>query len=361
MQASAKPTIPYDKQSGENGNRMCGAACLAMAYSSYGASVSQAEIWPKISKPNRFGSLASTTHLMAQDALQRDFKAIAFQARHPLQVLRICRSNGIRAILNHRLRRDSGTGHYSLLVDMDDSSVVLHDPLLGPSRRLPFKELLELWIPRASNSEITGYTLIALAPKTANGQAETAVCKVCTTAVPPGVKCPGCGQPIHFEPAAAIGCVDTACLGRMWNHVCCPNCDLLCTAGEGPDAPPKAERKAPVASEPDIARFFSEIDKFRDQLLRIPSVAANPDVLAQFDMIEQKRVQFHLEYAELTVSLDARKAEMKATLADARRQEEEQQKKIDEANKPPVPLDGNALNRELLSNLGFTKGNSQLT
>ncbi len=81
--------------------RTCGAECLTMVYRSLGKEVKQEEIWPAISKPNRFGVVSSTTHLMCQDALNRGFAAVAFQARHPLQVLRICHNLGIHAILNH--------------------------------------------------------------------------------------------------------------------------------------------------------------------------------------------------------------------------------------------------------------------
>ncbi len=146
---SAAPTaIPYERQTDPRDSRTCGAACLSMVYHSFGKEVPQSEIWPAIAKQNRFGSLASTTHLMALDALGRGFAAVAIQARHPLQALGLCREPGVRAILNHRLQPDSPAGHYSVLVDLDDKNVVLHDPFLGPSRRLSHAELLDLWQPR---------------------------------------------------------------------------------------------------------------------------------------------------------------------------------------------------------------------
>src|SRR6476646_9250891 len=105
--STPETVIAYQAQSDKTARRSCGAACLSMAYHSFGKAVPQAEIWPLIAKPNRVGSIASTTHLMAQDALNRGFSAVAIQARHPLQALRLCRNLGIRAILNHRLRRDA--------------------------------------------------------------------------------------------------------------------------------------------------------------------------------------------------------------------------------------------------------------
>src|SRR5271169_808234 len=111
--------IPYEKQTDPKTSRMCGAACLSMVYRSFGKEVPQAEIWPAIAKVNRFGSLASTTHLMTQDALGRGFAAVAIQARHPIQALRLCKEAGIRTILNHRLEPGSRAGHYSVMLDID--------------------------------------------------------------------------------------------------------------------------------------------------------------------------------------------------------------------------------------------------
>jgi hypothetical protein len=158
-------TISYESQIDPQISRTCGAACLSMVYRSFGEEVPQAEIWPAIAKRTASGSLASTTHLMVQDAVNRGFSAVAIQARHPLQVLRLCREYGIHVILNHRLRREAPAGHYSVLVDLDDKTVVLHDPFDGPSRRLSHAELLELWQPNFPNSEITGNVLIAIAAR----------------------------------------------------------------------------------------------------------------------------------------------------------------------------------------------------
>ncbi len=131
-----KTVIPYVKQADPETSRMCGAASLAMVYGSFGKEVSQAEIWPKIAKVNRFGSLACNTHLMVQDALDRGFVAMAIQAKHPLQALAFCRDNGLRAILNHRATEETAAGHYSGLVDINTEHVTFHDPYYGPYRRV---------------------------------------------------------------------------------------------------------------------------------------------------------------------------------------------------------------------------------
>jgi ABC-type bacteriocin/lantibiotic exporter with double-glycine peptidase domain len=165
MSETETAPIPYEKQEDLHTNRMCGAACLSMVYRSFGRRIPQAEIWSRISKHNRFGSLASTTHLMAQDAITRGYSALVIQAKQPLQVLRLCRENGIRALLNHRLKDDSPTGHYSVLVDIDADSVVLHDPFVGPLRRLSHAELLRLWQKGPPDAEISGNILIGVAAR----------------------------------------------------------------------------------------------------------------------------------------------------------------------------------------------------
>jgi hypothetical protein len=113
-------------------------------------------------------------------ALSRGFSAVAIQARHPLQALLLCRDMGIRAIVNHRPRRDTVAGHYSVFVGVDDAKVVLHYPFLGPFRRLSHAELLELWNPRFPNSEILGNGLIGIAA----GPIAVAECQFCRTAMP---------------------------------------------------------------------------------------------------------------------------------------------------------------------------------
>ncbi len=185
MSATA-PAVPYEKQFDMQASRTCGAACLSMVYRSLGQEVPQRLIWPLIAKKNIYGSIASTTHLMAADAVTRGLSAVAIQARHPLQALRVCRDSGIRAILNHRLQPDSPAGHYTVFVDIDEVNVKLHDPYFGPSRRLTHDVFLDLWQPRLPNSEIVGNFLIGVAAESADAPA----CEVCHTALVKRVQCP---------------------------------------------------------------------------------------------------------------------------------------------------------------------------
>jgi Peptidase C39 family len=363
--------IPYEKQSDPESNRTCGAACLSMVYRSLGKEVPQAEIWPTIAKVNRFGSLASTTHLMAQDALTRGFAAVVIQARYPLQVLRQCRDSGVRAILNHRLKKDSPAGHYTVFVDIDDKSVTLHDPFFGPAQRLSHAELLDLWHPRLPNAEISGHVLIGIAAQTSAG----AECWLCHTPVPPGAECPNCKKIVSLRPAAVLGCTNNFCLTRLWNCICCPFCDHTWTfsfaarvSGTFIPAPtePAAQRAAtPVTPAPQAApaekdplnleRLFAELDKFCNHILAIPAAANHPDVKAQLDFISASKEKLKLAVAEDIAHRKARMEQLAQLQKAAKQKEEEHRKKMKELAKPSPPLDGDALGRALLKNLGLSK------
>jgi hypothetical protein len=354
---SASPVvIPYEKQFDPQVNRGCGAACLSMVYRSFGKEVSQAEIWPVIAKKNRFGSVASTSHLMALDANKRGFAAVAIQARHSLQVLRLCREAGVRAILNHRAGKDSASGHYSVFVDIDDKFVVLHDPFYGPSRSLPHEELLELWRPRTTESEIIGLGLIAIADQNAPS---VSACEFCHSPMPPRVECPRCKQPVGLRPSVPLGCINNACIARMWNYVSCPSCDFTWSfsidGSAGTSVPePDAEAAQDVKKEPlSMAAAFAELNKFCDHILSIPAAAQNPEIRKQLDTLAVVKEQLVLSRAEALFHLKVQEERMATLKETAKAGEEAHRQKMDAANQPPPRLDGGALAAALMKNLGF--------
>jgi hypothetical protein len=353
--SAPEAAIPYERQSDPLNSRTCGAACLSMVYRSFGEEVAQAEIWPAIAKPNLFGSLASTSHLMVRDALNRRFSAVAIQARHPLQVLRLSREGGIRVILNHRLQPDAPTGHYTVLVHIDDGHVVLHDPLLGPSRRLPHSELLQLWLPRFSNSEIAGNVLIGIAPE----GAATLTCEFCHTQIPSQIDCPRCRKPVGLQPHALLGCIRDGCIARMWNYICCPSCNHLwsfneagTTASEFPG--PESPSPQPAAEPQNFDKMFAALDKFCGYVLSIPGAASHPDLQAQLGFLQGGKEKLKLAQAEELRHFRVRQDQLAALTQEARQKEEAHRKRMEELNKPSPPLDGDALGRALLKNLGFT-------
>jgi len=365
--STVEVAIPFEAQS-DRSSRSCGATCLSMVYRSFGEEVPQGEIWPGISKENRFGGPASTTHLMAQDALNRGFSAVAIRARHPLHVLRICRESGIRAIVNHRVKYDSRAGHFTVLVDIDDKTILLHDPLLGPSRRLSYGELLELWQPGFPDSEIVGNVLIGIAAPSQSAPE----CKFCRTPNLSSVECPACKKPVGLQPTALLGCFNSSCIARMWDYVCCPACDYLFTFGlEGKPsaganaaptssaAPPAGVPRSQAVQAPptglDVKKLFGEIDKFCAHIATIPAAADHPEIKKQLEFIAAGKEKFKLTYAEHLAGLAASQAQLDALAKTAKEKTEAHRKKMEEADKVSPPLDGNALARALLKNLGFTK------
>ena len=362
-------TIPYEKQADAESSRMCGAACLSMVYRSFGKDIPQSEIWPLIAKVNRFGSMASTTHLMAKDALGRGLSALAIQARHPIQALQLCHEAGIRAILNHRAGSDSPAGHYSVMVDLCAKNVVLHDPFFGPSRRIRHGELLDLWQPKFPNSEIVGGVLIAVA----EAPPEVPPCQFCHTPTPPAVVCPNCQTPVGLKPAQVLGCMNQNCIARMWNYICCPACDFMWgfdsrlepAAAEVAVTGPPARSLADDIMHPEgLNEALEAVDKFTDHIKRIPNVAEHVEVKHYLDLISGAKAKLKLDLAEAALHARAQEAQLAACALVAYERAEAHRKRVEEinkqvearkaeANKKAEALDGVALGKALLKHLGF--------
>jgi hypothetical protein len=353
-------TIPYEKQADPTSSRTCGAACLSMVYRSFGKDSPQAEIWPAIARANRFGSLASTTHLMAQDALGRGLAAVAIQARHPIQALRLCREAGIRAILNHRLDAFSPTGHYSVMVDLDARHVILHDPFFGPARSVSHAELLDLWQPKFPNSEIVGGVLIAIA----EGPPDMPPCQFCRTPTPASIECPNCRKPVGLKPAAVLGCMNQDCIARMWNYICCPACDFMWNLDshlEPPAGTLEVEPAEPGAvpdeifrEPPSLNQAFEAVDKLVDHIKNLPGVLENADIRMQLDILGGGKAKLKQALAEAAIHVRSYQGQMAGFVQAGEERREAHRKRVAEVSKQGEPLDGVALGKALLKNLGFT-------
>lgn len=343
-------------------HRACGAVCLARVYKQLGQDVPEAEIWPKIAKMNRRGSVASTTHLMAKDALERGFHAVILQVKYPIQALRRASEAGVHVILNHRNAADSPLGHYGILRAVDDDAVTLTDPNAG-ERRLSHAELLALWEQRFPNAEILGNVLIAISAK----PSDLVACSLCRTPLPAEVACPRCQQPVHLQPTDMLGCVSASCVVRSWSLVACPACDHTWTfdldarsasvASMAAVAAAAARNavQAPTADPWNLAPMFKQLDEFCAKLMSIPQVAKHPDVQQQLARINEERgkfiqaqtqqiaqsQQFQAHYAKLQTAAKERMAAFQQRMA--------------EAGAEPQPLDPKALSQALLKNLGLAQ------
>jgi hypothetical protein len=353
--ATLSVAIPFERQENLQTNRGCGAACLSMVYKSFGKDVPQAEIWPLIAKQNRFGSVASTTHLMALHSIHQGLSAVIVQARHPLQVLRLCHEAGIRAIINQRAHPGVQTGHYTVLVDMDQTSVVLHDPDRGPFRRMSHADLLRLWQPESANSEILGSVVVGITAEPSRVPA----CQFCHTAIPAKVDCPKCRKGVGLNPAALLGCIREGCIARMWNYVACPSCDYVWSFNEAGistgDVPRAAEpQNGPSFPQPqNLDRVFAELDKFCAQLLTIPGAAQHADLNTHLKFIKTSKDKLKVAQVEELVAVKKHVDKLVAVERASKQNQEARRKKAEERNAPIPPIDGYALGKALLRSLGF--------
>ena len=350
MSAAISP-FPYEQQPDGQASRMCGAACLSMVYRSLGKATQQHEIWTQIAKHNRFGSLASTTHLMVRDARSRGFAAAAIQARHPLQLLRVCHRMQIRAILNHRVNSQSPAGHYTVLVGVDDNHVIVNDPYEGPSRKLTHSELLELWRP-VPGGEITGYMLIGIAAE----KSAVSACSSCHTEMPTAVACPACKEQVEVQPATLFQCANTACTTRMWDSLCCPWCDH--TWNFSPTSshvvPDAAGTQAASGGDPwNLGRAFAELDRFCALILQEPAAANHPEIRKHLAEIASSKEKLKLATAEALAHSEVQQQRLNALQETAKQKAAKHQKALEELSRPLPPLDAAAIGRAFLTSLGF--------
>jgi hypothetical protein len=347
---SPTATIPFERQTDAALGRTCGAACLTMVYRSFGRPLTQNEVWPGIAKVNRFGSLASTTHLMTRDAIRRGFQAIAIGAREPIQLLRLCHRSGIRVILNHRLEADSDTGHYTVLTGIDDRGVTLHDPFYGPFRVVSNDELLALWQPRKPESEITGNALIAIGlPDPA---ADAGACHLCHSAIPPIFDCPRCKHSIALTPPQVLSCIAKECRARNWNFVCCPSCDSLWDFHQAEPEPEKPKASAVIPESVD--RAAERLTAFINQVLTVPGAAEHPEIQQHLELLARKREGLYQAFEEGQKNKELHLDQLQKFQTATDRNAAAQRERASSFDVPATELDGNALGKSLLRELGFT-------
>ena len=373
---AAVPAIPFEAQSDPQAPRNCGAVCLRMVYTSFRKEVPLAEIWPAVARENPLGR-SSMTHLMVRDAVTRGFPAVAFQARHPLLALRRCVEIGAHAILNHRLEKDSPVGHYTVLVGLDDRDVIVHDPLKGPMRRIPHAELLELWQPGYPGSEILGNLLIAVAAPPAAPAPEPAPPVPCWLCHTPGVAaaaCPRCHKEVGLQPVGVLACFAASCIARLWNSLCCPACDCVFTfslaqaggassrvlqepsepgASSGPmPGPPRL----PGPKQPlPLDVLFAHLDKFVAFAQNSPGAAENAELQKHLQDLAAQREKLKLIEVEAAANRAAGNANMAKLEQIARDNQEALRKRKESLPGGSAPLDGDALGRALMRNLGFIR------
>ena len=149
------------------------------------------------------------------------------------------------------------------------------------------------------------------------------------------------------------------CIARIWNWICCPSCDYVFSlkAGAAAGSPVEPPRPAagPAALGPaiDLAKLFADMDKFTSHVLSVPGAADNHDIKAQLDFVSASKEKLKVTSAEELASRTAVMGQLAALKEKNKQQREAQLQKIEEMKKPLPPLDGDALGRSLLKNLGI--------
>lgn len=218
--AGACGAIPFERQQAGPEPRMCGAAALCMIYRSFGMDCEQAEVWAEVARGPR-GRRVARTHLLCRHAIARGLGGVIFQAADPWAALQHSTASHLRVILNHRLSSAKPVGHYTVLVRLEQDTVIVHDPAEGPERRIRREEFLRLWKPVLTRSEIAGHVLVVLTDQAVDG----AACVACGVSPAGSHRCAGCWQTFAVRPSAALGCTNAACPERIWRRIFCPECD----------------------------------------------------------------------------------------------------------------------------------------
>lgn len=215
---SANPPADYEAQTT---SWSCGAAALTMVYRRLGRPCDQEAVWDRLEKAGFADRSGTRARGLARDAEQQGLRVLIVQVRDPWLVLERCLAQGVEAVLNHRLESDSLTGHYSVLVGLEEDHVQIHDPFLGPDRKLAREEFLRLWNPLPGPPLLPGQILLAIAPMPLNASACTLCEKTCITEA----ACPACRQTLSLALGSILGCLANGCPMRGWEQVFCPACD----------------------------------------------------------------------------------------------------------------------------------------
>jgi hypothetical protein len=155
------------------------------------------------------------------------------------------------------------------------------------------------------------------------------------------------------------------CIARMWNYICCPNCDFMWNSGSqaipaGSEAPDGVSSDAPKAetlhmTPPGLKHLFEALDYFVAEVKKIPGAAENSMIKEHLDRLPANKADILNAFAEGEKHGQAYMAQLGSFVAAAEERREAHRQKMEEVNKKSEPLDGVALGKGLLKTLGFTQ------
>jgi len=184
---------------------------LAKLLSEYGIERTPSQIAAAVALPDPEGTSSARTYLMGRYAERLGFSVGVLQCwEHAAwQVLKQCHAQRVKVIINHVHQIAEDEGHYSTLMSIDEDTVMLDDPFMGPGQVVDRDHFIELWQP---NPETSGHTLLAI-DRTVDSDAPMMPCG----------PCPDCGTVPRlsltkiFQPAQWTG--------DRWRRFFCMQCD----------------------------------------------------------------------------------------------------------------------------------------
>jgi ABC-type bacteriocin/lantibiotic exporter with double-glycine peptidase domain len=157
--------VPYFYQSELSS---CGAAALAMIYGFYGFLRTEKEIWEKRKLPRQLESgFYIQTKSLIEDAIDCNFEEI--HGKMPLDNQTLLKNNLLEIIKNEipilvcKQRKNPILGHFVVIIGINESNIIFHDPEDGKKRKIKIKKFINEW--KATGSEVTGGVFILFFPK----------------------------------------------------------------------------------------------------------------------------------------------------------------------------------------------------
>jgi|GEM_PF-1725832 len=264
----------------------CGAAALAMVLGQFDCNESPLKISRALTTIGANGQPSIKTHQLANYARGLGFSSIVAQFSEPWKVLVNSFEAGFGVIINHRLSKDKPTGHFSVLsqISQTDDFVRLHDPQRGPNLRTTRQELLELWSPLVSGSQIAGMVGVIIGSRPLGGV--EGVCSSCSKdydGLTP-LKCEGCSIVMEPLPGFPIGCLTEDCQRKLWRKLFCPNCDRVWSGSKLPRKPLITSVKSGLPADYNKSQLV-------DQGISgeaTPDLISNSEVAPEEDLSAQK-------------------------------------------------------------------------
>lgn len=157
--------VPYVRQSEPSS---CGAAALAMIYAYYHIPVQEADIWgarksPRTLEPGYF----LTTQSLIDDALSQNLQCIA--GKMPLNNQSVLEKDFLTLIQNKvpilvcKQWKNPLLGHFIVVIGINKSNIIFHDPEDGKKKKLKIKKFIKEWQP--TGPEVTGGICVICYPK----------------------------------------------------------------------------------------------------------------------------------------------------------------------------------------------------